>query len=104
MVGRDARFRNETADRAWNSPMVTLPDSHPPAAGNCKDVTRGSAIGRPPRRNAATKAMARRSEQVKTIVVTPDPALLESMRSIGYTVESAVADVIDNSVAANASH
>lgn len=39
---------------------------------------------------------------LKTIVVTPDPALLESMRSIGYTVESAVADVIDNSVAAGA--
>lgn len=41
---------------------------------------------------------------MKTIVVTPDPALLESMRSIGYTVESAVADIIDNSVAANASN
>lgn len=40
---------------------------------------------------------------MKTLVVTPDPALLESMRSIGYTVESAVADVIDNSVAAGAS-
>ena len=41
---------------------------------------------------------------MKTIVVAPDPALLESMRSIGYTIESAVADVIDNSVAANASN
>ena len=39
---------------------------------------------------------------MKTIVVAPDPALLESMRSIGYTVEAAVADVIDNSVAAAA--
>jgi Histidine kinase-, DNA gyrase B-, and HSP90-like ATPase len=39
---------------------------------------------------------------LKTIVVTPDPALLDSMRSIGYTVESAVADVIDNSVTADA--
>ena len=37
---------------------------------------------------------------VKTLVVPPDPSLLESMRSIGYTVEAAVADVIDNSVAA----
>ena len=35
-------------------------------------------------------------------MVPPDPALLESMRSIGYTVESAVADVIDNSIAADA--
>jgi hypothetical protein len=42
--------------------------------------------------------------RLKSIVVPPDPALLESMRSIGYTVETAVADVIDNSVAANASN
>ena len=41
---------------------------------------------------------------MNTIVVTPDPSLLESMRSIGYTVEAAVADVIDNSVAAEASN
>jgi Histidine kinase-, DNA gyrase B-, and HSP90-like ATPase len=40
---------------------------------------------------------------VKTVVVPPDPGLLESMRSIGYTVESAVADIIDNSLAAGAS-
>lgn len=42
-------------------------------------------------------------DAVKSLIVPPDPALLESMRSIGYTVESAVADVIDNSVAASAS-
>lgn len=40
---------------------------------------------------------------MKTIVVPPDPSLLESMRSIGYTVESAIADIIDNSVGAGAS-
>lgn len=39
---------------------------------------------------------------MKSILVNPDPALLEAMRSIGYTVEAAVADVIDNSVAAGA--
>lgn len=39
---------------------------------------------------------------MQSIVVAPDPSLLESMRSIGYTVESAIADVIDNSVAAQA--
>src|SRR5690348_10469564 len=39
---------------------------------------------------------------MKSIDAPPDPALLESMRSIGYTVESAVADVIDNSIAAGA--
>ncbi len=41
---------------------------------------------------------------LKTIPVPPDPRLLESMRSIGYTVESAVADIIDNSVAGEATH
>lgn len=39
---------------------------------------------------------------MQDLVVPPDPALLESMRAIGYTVESAVADVIDNSIAAGA--
>lgn len=39
---------------------------------------------------------------MRSIVVAPDPSLLESMRSIGYTVESAIADVVDNSVAAEA--
>lgn len=32
----------------------------------------------------------------------PDPYLLESMRAVGYSFETAVADVIDNSIAANA--
>lgn len=41
--------------------------------------------------------------QLRSIDVPPDPSLLESMRSIGYTVESAVADIIDNSLAAEAS-
>ncbi len=39
---------------------------------------------------------------MKTIVATPGPALFESMRSVGYTVEAAVADIMDNSVAAGA--
>ncbi|GAB3471864.1 ATP-binding protein [Kineococcus endophyticus] len=34
--------------------------------------------------------------------LTPDPYLLESMRAVGYSFETAVADVIDNSVAAGA--
>lgn len=41
---------------------------------------------------------------VKTLIVPPGPSLLESMRSVGYSVESAVADVIDNSVAAQANN
>jgi len=40
---------------------------------------------------------------LESIDVPPDPSLLESMRSMGYTVESAVADIIDNSIAAEAS-
>ena len=39
---------------------------------------------------------------MRTLIVPPGPSLLESMRSVGYSVESAVADVIDNSVAAQA--
>lgn len=32
----------------------------------------------------------------------PNPNLLESMRSVGYDLNTAVADIIDNSIAANA--
>lgn len=39
---------------------------------------------------------------MRTVSAPPSPALLEAMRSVGYTVEAAVADVIDNSVAADA--
>jgi hypothetical protein len=38
-------------------------------------------------------------------LVSPDPsAMIESMRAYGYTLATAVADLIDNSVAAGASH
>ena len=37
------------------------------------------------------------------IELTPDPHLLESMRAVGYSFETAVADVVDNSIAAHAS-
>lgn len=36
------------------------------------------------------------------IELPPDPHLLESMRAVGYSFETAVADVIDNSIAAGA--
>ena len=39
---------------------------------------------------------------MKSIVVPPGPSLLESMRSVGYSIETAVADIIDNSIAAEA--
>lgn len=34
------------------------------------------------------------------IELAPDPHLLESMRAVGYTVETAIADLVDNSLAA----
>lgn len=38
-----------------------------------------------------------------TVICTPDPCLMESMRSVGYDLSTAIADIIDNSIAANAS-
>ena len=44
-----------------------------------------------------------RSQKLETISVIPDPvSLIESMRSVGYSVEAAVADIVDNSLSANA--
>ncbi|MET3379601.1 ATP-binding protein [Variovorax paradoxus] len=41
---------------------------------------------------------------LETEEIVPDPvALLESMRAVGYTAESAIADLIDNSISAHAS-
>lgn len=34
----------------------------------------------------------------------PNPNLLESMRSVGYDLNTAIADIVDNSIAADASH
>ncbi len=40
---------------------------------------------------------------MKVIEVIPDPtSLLESMRAVGYTLETAIADIIDNSITAKA--
>lgn len=39
---------------------------------------------------------------MKEQTCAPDPSLLESMRSVGYDLNTAVADIIDNSIAANA--
>jgi hypothetical protein len=40
---------------------------------------------------------------LKEIELAPDPHLLESMRAVGYSFETAVADLLDNSIAAGAS-
>lgn len=37
-------------------------------------------------------------------IVPPEPQLMESMRSVGYTLDTSIADIVDNSVAANSSH
>ncbi|WP_028656625.1 ATP-binding protein [Nocardioides sp. J54] len=39
---------------------------------------------------------------MKETEIAPDPHLMESMRAVGYTLETAVADVIDNSITAEA--
>ncbi|RYG96843.1 MAG: ATP-binding protein, partial [Alphaproteobacteria bacterium] len=41
----------------------------------------------------------------ETRSVIPHPvSLIESMRSVGYTLEAAVADIVDNSISAGAEH
>ena len=43
-------------------------------------------------------------QKSKYDIVRPEPeSLLQSARSFGYTVETAIADLIDNSITANAS-
>jgi hypothetical protein len=40
---------------------------------------------------------------IETLEVLPDPvSLIESMRAVGYTADTAIADLIDNSISANA--
>ena len=39
---------------------------------------------------------------MKECVCAPNPSLLESMRSVGYDLNTAIADIVDNSIAANA--
>ena len=45
----------------------------------------------------------RTSSKLQLLEVLPDPvSLIESMRAVGYTVEAAVADIVDNSISADA--
>jgi hypothetical protein len=39
---------------------------------------------------------------MKDLELSPDPNLMESMRAVGYTIETAVADIVDNSISARA--
>lgn len=43
-------------------------------------------------------------EKVEVLPVIPDPvSLIESMRAVGYSIEAAIADLLDNSISAHAS-
>lgn len=47
--------------------------------------------------------MNQRTEGQQTVEIIPDPvSLMESMRAVGYTVDAAIADIIDNSLSAGA--
>jgi hypothetical protein len=47
--------------------------------------------------------MNQSSGEQQTLEIVPDPvSLMESMRAVGYTVDAAVADLIDNSISAGA--
>jgi hypothetical protein len=48
------------------------------------------------------RGMSRSSTQEYDIVPPEPAALIESLRSVGYTLPAAVADIIDNSIAAGA--
>src|SRR4051812_9604529 len=39
---------------------------------------------------------------VRDVEVPPEPQLMESMRAVGYTLPTAIADIVDNSISANA--
>lgn len=41
---------------------------------------------------------------MRDIDVPPEPQLMESMRAVGYTLQTAIADIVDNSISANADH
>lgn len=44
-------------------------------------------------------------ELIQSLEVIPDPvSLIESMRAVGYTTETAIADIVDNSISAGAPH
>jgi hypothetical protein len=38
---------------------------------------------------------------MRDVEVPPEPQLMESMRAVGYTLQTAIADIIDNSISAN---
>ena len=43
-----------------------------------------------------------RGHSVDAITLIPDPHLMESMRAVGYNLETAIADLVDNSITAGA--
>ena len=39
---------------------------------------------------------------MREVEVPPEPQLMESMRAVGYTLQTAIADIVDNSISAKA--
>lgn len=68
-------------------------------AGPSADVLSGQFIGLPPPA-VQTCGKAEGGRAVLDEDVAPDPQLMESMRAVGYTLETAIADIIDNSITA----
>jgi hypothetical protein len=57
-----------------------------------------------PALSASLRKKAQGAKVMKTVTLPPyAPTLIESTRAIGYTLESAIADIVDNSVSASAS-
>ena len=62
----------------------------------------GSSLTPEPR-SKRIRAWGRELDPIETLEVIPDPvSLIESMRAVGYSVEAAIADIIDNSLSAAA--
>jgi hypothetical protein len=54
------------------------------------------------RRKCSCEPSADGRETVRDEDAVPDPQLMESLRAVGYSLETAVADIIDNSITASA--
>lgn len=76
----------------------------PQATGKAPTPARGVVEGKRPRPAAKRTLTAARKVETSILVPPHAAALVESMRDIGYTLETAIADIIDNSITAAASH
>lgn len=71
---------------------------------NCRTAVVTSPLvanTRPPQ-SAAINQRTSHGVLVREVEVPPEPQLMESMRAVGYTLQTAIADIVDNSISANA--